>query len=273
LKNRFIAAWLAAAVATAAGCNGLGNTISGSLGGSGNARLIIASPKTTQTGIALQADHGTINSGLSASAAIGTYAKVNAGNVSFDINTGAGTSDLVPAINVNIAASTNYSIVLEGEPGLSDYMAVSFADTNALNNSQTVRFKVNNAAPNLATPVDVYVWLSSQAMPTTPTVPALPLNQDSGSEVNAPGNAYIPTLGSGTILPSGTYNIAIVPQGTIPNGTSDLFDGSTGLNVNISYSFTIEDMNSTQNNIGVLLSVDEPFQTQNQLRITKHSVK
>ena len=273
MKNRFIAAWLAAAVATAAGCNGLGNTIAGSLGGSGTARLIVAAPQTTQTGIALQADHGTINSGLSASTPIGTYAKVNAGNVTFDINTGSGTSDLVPAINVNISASTNYSVVLEGEPGLSDYMAVGFADTNALNNANTVRFKVNNAAPNLATPVDVYVWPSAQSMPATPTVPALPLNQDSGSEQNAPGNAYIPTLGSATTLPSGTYDLAIVPQGTIPNGSTDLFDGSTGLNVNISYSFTIEDINSTQNNIGVLLSIDEPIQTQNQLRITKHSVR
>jgi len=273
LKNRFIAAWLAAAVATAAGCNGVGNAISGTFGGSGNARLIIASPKTTQTGIALQADHGTINSGLSASTPIGTYAKVNAGDVSFDVNTGAGTSDIVPAINVNIAASTNYSVVVEGEPGLTDYMAVSFADTNALNNANTVRFKVNNAAPNLATPVDVYIWPAAQAMPTTPTVPALPLNQDSGSEQNPPGNAYIPTQGSSTTLPTGTYNVAIVPQGTIPNGTSDLFDGSTGLNVNTSYSFTIEDNNSTQNNIGVLLSIDEPIQTQNQLKITKQPVK
>ena len=110
-------------------------------------------------------------------------------------------------------------------------------------------------------------------MPTTPTVPALPLNQDSGSEQNATGNAYIPTLGSSTTLPTGTYNIAIVPQGSVPNGTSDLFDGSTSLTVNNSYSFTIEDVNSTQNNIGVLLSIDEPFQTQNQLKIGKHAVK
>lgn len=273
MKNRFIGAWLAAAVATAAGCNGLGNTISGSLGGSGNARLIIASPKTTQTGIALQADQGTINSGLSAATPIGTYAKVNAGNVSFDINTGAGTSDIVPAINQNISASTNYSVVLEGEPGLTDYKAVAFADTNALNNPNTVRFKVNNAAPNLATPVDVYIWQSGTAMPPTPTVAALPLNDDSGSEPTPPGNAYIPTLGSSTTLPTGNYNIAIVPQGTVPNGSSDLFDGSTSLTTNISYSFTIEDMNSTQNNIGVLLSIDEPIQTQNQARISKRPVR
>ena len=273
MKYRFNAALLAAAVATAAGCNGLGNTISGSFGGSGTARLIIASPRTTQTGIALLADRGTINSGLSAATPIGTYAKVNAGNVSFDINTGSGTSDLVPAINADISSSTNYSIVLEGEPGLPDYMAVSFADTNALNNPNTVRFKVNNAAPNLATPVDVYVWPSSQAMPTIPTVPALPLNKDSGSEPTPPGNAYIPTLGSSQTLPAGTYDLAIVPQGTIPNGTSDLFDGSTQLSLNVSYSFTIEDMNATQNNIGVLLSIDEPIQTQNQAKVAKHAVR
>lgn len=152
-------------------------------------------------------------------------------------------------------------------------MAVAFADTNALNNPNTVRFKVDNAAPNLATPVDVYVWPSSQAMPTTPTVPALPLNEDSGSEPTPPGDAYIPTLGSSTTLPAGTYDVAIVPQGTIPNGSSDLFDGSTQLSTNVSYSFVIEDRNSTQNDIGVLLSIDEPIQTQNQARIDRHAVR
>lgn len=273
MKNRFIAAWLAAAVATAAGCNGLGNTISGTFGGSGDARLIVASPTTTQTGIALLADQGTINSGLSARTPIGTYAKVNAGNVSFDINTGSGTSDLVPAINVDVASSTDYSVVLEGEPGGTDYMALSFADANALNNPNTVRFKVNNAAPNLATPIDVYIWLASQSMPPTATVPALPLNKDSGSEPTPPGDPYIPTLGSSTTLPAGTYDIAIVPQGSVPNGRSDLFDGSTPLNTNVSYSFTVEDMNATQNNIGVLVSIDQPVQTQNQVRIAKHAVR
>ena len=257
----------------AAGCGGLTNAISGAFGGSGKARLIVASPTTTQTNITLLADHGIINSGLSASTRIGPYAKVTAGNVSFDINTGAGTSDIVPAINVNIASSTNYSVVLEGEPAGLDYQAVSFQDTNALPNPATVRFKVNNAAPNLATPIDVYVWPSALGMPSSPTVPGLGLNQDSGSSATHPGNAYIPQQGSQTVLPAGTYSIAIVPQGGVPNGTSDLFDGtSSTLSLNTSYSFTIEDMNSTQNNIGVILSIDEPFQSGNQTSIIRHAV-
>ena len=262
-----------AAATLLSGCGGLNNAVSGAFGGNGFARLIDASPQTPQTNITLQADHGTINSGLGGGTRVGPYAKVTAGNVSFDINTGAGTSDLVPAINVNVAASTNYSIVLEGEPGLSDYMAVAFQDTNALNSAATVRFKVNNAAPNLATPVDVYIWNSTTGMPGTPTVPNLPLNQDSGSAASHPGNAYIPTQGSTTTLPSGTYNIAIVPTGSIPNGSSDLFDGSASLNTNTSYSFTIFDRSANQNDIGVILSVDEPFTSSNQSLVTRHTIR
>ena len=275
MNNRFIAGWLAAGavITTAAGCNGLGNTLAGSLGGSGVARLIVASPTTTQTNINLEADHGTINSGLSATTRIGPYAKVNAGNVSFDVNTGVGTTDLVPAINVNVAASTNYSVVLEGEPGGADYQAVAFADTNALNSASTVRVKVNNAAPNLATPVDVYIWPSAQPTPTVPTVPDLPLNQDSGSENTPPGNAYIPQLGSSTTWPAGQYAVEVVPAGTPPNGTSDLFDGTATLSVNVSYSFTIEDIDATQNHIGIILSIDEPFQSQNQQIVVGHPVR
>ena len=268
---RSITVWLAAAMLLS-GCGGLNNAVSAAFGGTGFARLIDASPATTQSNITLMADHGIINSGLGGAARIGPYAKVSAGNVSFDINTGAGTSDIVPAINVNIAASTNYSIVLEGEPGLPDYMAVAFQDTNALNNPATVRFKVNNAAPNLATPVDVYIWNSTNGIPGTPTVPNLPLNQDSGSSASHPGNAYIPTQGSSTTLPAGTYDVAIVPTGSLPNGSSDLFDGSAALNTNVSYSFTIFDRSSTQNDIGVLLSIDEPFQTSNQSLIAKHPI-
>ena len=255
------------------GCGGLNNAVSSAFGGSGFARLIDASPATTQSNITLMADHGIINSGLGNGTRIGPYAKVSAGNVSFDINTGTGTSDLVPAINVNVAASTNYSIVLEGEPGLSDYQAVAFQDTGALNSPATVRFKVNNAAPNLATPVDVYIWNSANGIPGTPTVAGLALNQDSGSSASHPGNAYIPTLGSTTTMPSGTYDIAIVPAGSLPNGSSDLFDGAAALSVNNSYSFTIFDRSSTQNDIGVILSVDEPFQSGNQSIIAHHSVR
>jgi len=273
LKHRFIISGLAAASLAAAGCNGVGNTIAGTFGGSGMARLIVAAPTTTQTNIALQADHGTIDSGLSTSTRIGTYAKVNAGNVTFDVNTGAGSGDLVPAINVNVAASTNYSVVLEGEQGHPDYMAFAFQDTNALNNAATVRFKVNNAAPNLATPVDVYIWLAGQGIPGTPTVPGLALNQDSGSAASHPGNAYIPQQGTTTTLPTGTYDIAIAPAGSVPNGVSDLFDGSTALSVNTSYSLTIEDQSGTQNDIGVIKSIDEPFQSTNQSVIVRQAVR
>ncbi len=269
---RSITIWCAAAAVLASGCGGLNNAVSAAFGGKGFARLIDASPTTTQSNITLLADHGIINSGLGNGTRTGPYARVNSGNVSFDINTGTNTSDLVPAINVNISPSTNYSIVLEGEPGLPDYMAVAFADTNALNNPATVRFKVNNAAPNLATPVDVYIWNSSTGIPSTPTVPNLALNQDSGTSPSHPGNAYIPVLGSATTLPTGTYDIAIVPAGSLPNGTSDLFDGSAALSTNNSYSFTIFDRSSTQNDIGVLLSIDEPFQSGNQALVAHHPV-
>jgi hypothetical protein len=273
LKIRSITAGLACTALLAAGCGGLSNTITGVFGGSGKARLIVASPTTTQTNIALLADQGIINSGLSAGIRIGPYAKVTSGNVSFDINTGAGTSDIVPAINVSIVSSTNYSVVLEGEPGGLDYQAFALQDTNALPSTVTVRYKVNNAAPNLATPVDVYIWPSTGSLPSTPTVPSLGLNQDSGSAPSHPGNAYIPQSGSQTTLPAGTYSVAIVPEGGVPNGSSDLFDGtSSSLSLNTSYSFTIDDMDGTQNNIGVILSIDEPFQSGNQLSITRHSV-
>jgi len=257
--------WLSAAAALAlTGCSNLSNVIGGLGGGKGNARLVVASLTTPQTNISLTADGGTINSGLSATTPIGTYAQVGAGQETFAINTGAGTGNLVPPINVSVAASTNYSIVLEGEPGSADYMAFGFQDTNALNNAATVRFKVNNAAPNLASAVDVYVWLSTNAIPSTPTVANLGLNQDSGSVAGAPGNAYIPQQGSSTILPAGVYDVAIVPAGTVPNGSTDLFDGSTSFALNTSYSLTLADINATQNNIDVLVSIDEPFQTQNQ---------
>jgi hypothetical protein len=203
---------------------------------------------------------------------IGPYTKVNAGNVAFDINTGAGTTDIVPAISVNVAGSTNYSIVLEGEPGSADYTAVSFQDTNALNNPATVRFKVDNAAPNLTTPVDVFVWQSGTAIPGVATVPALALNQDSGSVATHPGNSYIPQQGSSTTLPSGTYNIAVVPTGSAPNGSSDLFDGSVAMSVNNSYSLILEDASASQNSIRVLQAIDEPFQTSNQTSISRHRI-
>ena len=254
------------------GCSSIANKING-LGQSGNARLIDASPATSQTGIALEADGGLINTGISSATPIGVYSNVGATTIKFDVNTGTGTSDLVPAINVSIVPSTNYSVILEGEPGSPNYIAFGFQDTNALNNASTVRFKVNNAAPNLITPVDVYVWLSGTSIPTTPTVPGLGLNQDSGSSATHPGNAYIPQQGSSTVLPAGTYDIAVVLAGTAPNGSTDLFDGSTPLALNTSYSLTIEDIDGTANHIGVIASIDEPFQGSNQTSILRRPIR
>jgi hypothetical protein len=268
---RSTAGLLLAAGLALSGCSSIANRITG-FGQNGFARLIDASPTTTATGIALEADGGTINSGLSAATPIGVYSKVGATSIKFDVNTGSGTADLVPAINVNIAPSTNYSVVLEGEPGAPDYIAFGFQDTNALNNAATVRFKVNHAAPNVAGPIDVYVWLSTTSIPVTPTVPSMSLNQDSGSSPSAPGNAYIPQQGSSTTLPAGLYDIAIVPAGTVPNGSTDMFDGSTSFVLNTSYSLTIEDIDATINHIGVVASIDEPFQTSNQASVARHAL-
>jgi hypothetical protein len=268
---RSTAGLLLAAGLALSGCSSIANRIAG-FGQSGLARLIDASPTTTATGIALEADGGVINSGLSAATPIGVYSKVGATSIKFDVNTGSGTADLVPSINVSIAPSTNYSVVLEGEPGALDYIAFGFQDTNALNNAATVRFKVNHAAPNVAGPIDVYVWLSTTSIPVTPTVPSMSLNQDSGSSPSAPGNAYIPQQGSSTTLPAGLYDIAIVPAGTVPNGTTDMFDGSTSFVLNTSYSLTIEDIDATINHIGVVASIDEPFQTSNQTSVARHAL-
>lgn len=268
---RSSAGLLLAAGLALSGCSGIANSIVG-LGQSGFARLIDASPTTAATSVALEADGGVINSGLSSTTPIGVYSKVGATLIKFDVNTGAGTADLVPAIHVNVVPSTNYTIVLEGEPGSANYIAFGFQDTNALNNASTVRFKVNHAAPNLTTPIDVYVWLSSTAIPGTPTVPNLSLNQDSGSSASAPGNAYIPQQGSNTTLPAGLYQIAIVPAGTVPNGSTDLFDGTTSFVLNTSYSLTIEDLDGVANHIGVLTSIDEPFQGANQASVARHAL-
>ncbi|HEY7980920.1 MAG TPA: hypothetical protein VID19_05505 [Candidatus Eremiobacteraceae bacterium] len=266
---RSSAGLLLAAGLALSGCSSVANRIAG-FGQHGFARLIVASPTTVTTGIALEADGGVINSGLSTTTPIGVYSNVGATSIKFDVNTGAGTQDLVPAINVSVAPSTNYSIVLEGEPGASNYIAFGFQDTNALNNAATVRFKVNHAAPNVVGPIDVYVWLSTTSIPGTPTVPGMLLNQDSGSVANAPGNAYIPQQGSNSTLPAGIYQIAIVPAGTVPNGSSDMFDGSTSFVLNTSYSLTIQDVDATPNHINVLTSIDEPFQGSNQTAVARH---
>jgi len=257
---------------TLSGCSSVANRIGG-LGQNGEARLIDASPASSQASIALEADGGVINSGLSLTTPIGVYSTVGATSIKFDVTTGAGTADLVPPVHVSVAPSTNYSIVLEGEPNSSDYIAFGFQDTNALPNSATVRFKVNNAAPNLATPVDVYVWLSSTTIPGTPTVPGLGLNQDSGSSATKPGDAYIPQQGSSTTMPAGTYEIAVVAAGGVANGTTDLFDGPATLSLATTYSFTIEDLDATSNHIGVLTSIDEPFQGSNQSSVIRRPLR
>jgi hypothetical protein len=148
-------------------------------------------------------------------------------------------------------------------------------DTNPNNSATTVRYKVNNVAPNLATPVDVYVWPNGTAIPGAPTITALGLDQDTGSMTNPVGNAYIPMSGSATVMPAGLYDIAIVLTGTVANGTTDLFDTTTpALALNNSYSMTIADVTGTQNDIGLILAIDEPLQSSNQskprLLLSKH---
>jgi hypothetical protein len=262
-SSLFVAA-VAASVALA-GCNGANNAISGAFGGSGDARAIDASGSTNDTNLSLTADNTQINTGLNATTPVGVYSKVSAGNISFGMNDGAGTASVTSGISVSVAPSTNYSIVLEGEPGAPDFILFGFADTNALPSANTVRFKVNDAAPNMPTNADVYFWPTGNGIPSSPIVSNIGLNQDTGSMPDAPGNAYIPATGSSQTIAAGTYNVAIVPTGTVANGSTDLFDGTTPmLNLNTSYSFTIGDNSATQNDIGVILATDEPFTNSNQ---------
>jgi hypothetical protein len=258
---------------SAAACNGsgVGNSISGALGSSGEARLVDASPATSQT-LSMTADNATIDSNVSAGAPVAPYAKVGAGSINF----------AVPPTSVtdtsSVAASTNYSLMLEGEPGLGDYQLFGFADNNALPHSNTVRFKINNAAPDIATAVDVYVWLSTDTIPGTPTVADMSLNQDTGSVPNNPGDSYIPrSTDNTTVLPTGTYDIAVVQTGAVPNGTSDLFDGSVALTVGNSYSLTLQDgPGGATNSVGVIAAIDEPLQTANQANmfaVGRHSLR
>ncbi|HXW77347.1 MAG TPA: hypothetical protein VEJ20_08060 [Candidatus Eremiobacteraceae bacterium] len=265
---------IAAAVVLLAGCNGnsVGNTITGTFGQSGMARMIDSSPSTTQT-LSLTADGGTIDTGVTGSQPFAPYAKVTAGSITF---AAPPTSESETS---SIAASTNYSVVLEGESGLVDYKLFGFADTNATPRSTTVRLKIDNAAPDLSTAVDVYVWVSTNSIPNVPFVADLALNQDTGSVNNAPGNAYVPpSSDTTTVFPTGTYDIAIVQTGSVPNGTTDLFDGSVSLSIGNDYSLVIEDSASgAVNDIGVIGGVDEPLQTSNQsslmLSVSRHPVR
>jgi hypothetical protein len=221
--------------------------------GSSLARLIDASPNTSQT-LALTANGSQIDSGITAASPTAPYAKVAVGSVRFAAPPTSTSS------TVTIAPATDYTLALEGEPSSADYGLFPFVDKNPQASATTVRFKVNNAAPDLSTAVDVYVWLSTGAIPATPTVADLPLNQDSGSIAGAPGDSYIPmSSDTTTVLPTGTYDVAVVHTGSTPNGSSDLFDGSAALSVGNSYSITIADAASgAANAIEAIGSVDQP---------------
>lgn len=255
--NRFrLAGLLAAAILSAAACSSgsVGNALSGLSGGTGNARLINASPNTAGP-LALVVANATINSGITTATPVGTYASVKAGTQSFLISPTA-----VPAQSKSIAASTFYTVALVGEPGSPDYGEDIFQDTNSLQNSATVRYKVNDAAPAPGS-IDVYVFQGT-TMPATPTVAGLTAGTDSGSIPNPPGNSYIPAQGSNVVLPSGTYNIVVTPAG-VPSTT--LFSGSAALSTGFSYSFTIEDATGgTPSSAQVILAIDQPMQTSNQ---------
>lgn len=246
------------------GCSGTNNIISGSTGAKGYVRLVDASPLTT-TPLGLQASSTTINSNVTASTPIGPYAAVGAGNQQFSL----------PGITINnnpfihsIASATNYTVVAEGEPGAANYRTFIFQDTNPAAATNSVRFKVDNAAPNLTTAVDVYVKSTVNPALSIPTIAGLALNNDSGSYPGAPGNSYLPPQPvSATPYPAGTYTLDIVPTGVAPTGTSaDLFFATTTttLNTGTSYSFIIYDLSATPNSIGVLLAQDSPQVQSNQ---------
>ncbi|MBC5826183.1 MAG: hypothetical protein GIW99_00590 [Candidatus Eremiobacteraeota bacterium] len=247
------------------GCSGANNIVSGSTGAKGFARLIDASPLTT-TPLGLQASSTTINSNITSSTPIGPYATVGAGNQQFS----------VPGLTINnnpfkhsISSATNYTVVVEGEPGATNYQTFIFQDTNPSASPASVRFKVDNAAPNLTTAVDVYVHATANPALGIPTIAGLALNNDSGSYPGAPGNSYLPPQPVTTLntYPTSTYALDIVPAGTTPTGTSaDLFFGTTTtlLTAGVSYSFVIYDKSATANSIGVLLAQDSPQVQSNQ---------
>jgi Domain of unknown function (DUF4397) len=244
---------LAGALVTLAACNGggLNNIVAA---GRAHVRLIDASPN--QPGpLSLVVASTVINSNITAATPIGVYADVGSGPQTFLIQPSS-----VPAVAKNVAASTFYTVALIGEPGQPNFGEVIFQDTNSLQSPSTVRYKVNDAAPAAGT-VDVYVYQGATLPP--PTVPGLTAGQDSGSIVNPPGNAYIPTLGSATLLPSGPYNITVTQAG---NASNVLFTGSATLNVGFSYSFTLEDTAAPTPAapLRVILAIDQPVQGTNQ---------
>jgi hypothetical protein len=247
-------ALLAALVVAGCTSSSVGNAISGATGGKGDLRAVDAAP-SEQGPLSLVVASTTINSGLSASVPVGTYALVGAGNQNVQIS-----PTNVPAVSKSFAASVFYTAALVGEPGQADFGVYIFQDTNATASPGTVRYKVNDAAPEPG-PIDVYVYQGA-TMPNLPTVPGLTIGNDSGSIANPPGNSYIPTLGSATILPTGVYEITVTPAG---KPTTTLFHGSATLTAGKSYSFTVEDVpGGSPSAARVILAVDQPAQTNNQ---------
>lgn len=255
IRKCIFAAASAATLLAVAGCtsNGINNIISGATGGKGQARAIDAAPSAPGP-LSMLVANTTVNSGLTASTPVGVYALVGAGNQNFQI-----TPTNIPASTQSIAASVFYSFAVAGEPGQPDFATYLFQDTNSSINPSTVRYKVNDAA---LAPGAIDVYFYQGTLPALPTVPGLTVGKDSGSIANAPGNAYIPTLGSSTIVPSGTYTITVTPAG---NPSTTLFTGSANLTVGNSYSFTIEDVPSGSASAAqVILAIDQPTQNANQ---------
>jgi hypothetical protein len=230
----------------------VGNTIAGAAGGKAEARLVDASPAEPGP-LSLLVASTSINSGITTATPVGVYETVGAGTQQFQISP---TS--VAPVSKSVAASTFYTVVLLGEPGQPDFGEDIFQDTNSIQSASSVRYKVNDAAP-LPGPIDVYVYQGG-SLPTTPSVTGLTVGNDSGSIANPPGNSYVPTMGSATILPSGVYNVTVTAAG---QPTTVLFTGSADLSVNHSYSLTIED-NASPSSANVILAVDQPAQATNQ---------
>jgi hypothetical protein len=254
LKKLWLLAPLAALAIAGCTSSSVGNAIAGATGGKGDLRAIDAAPSEPGP-LSLLVANTTINSGLSASVPVGTYALVGAGNQNVQISpTSVGT------VTKSFAASVFYTAALVGEPGLADFGLYIFEDTNANASAGTVRYKVNDAAPAPG-PIDVYVYQGA-TLPNLPTVPGLTVGNDSGSIPNPPGNSYIPTLGSATILATGVYNITVTPAG---KPATTLFTGSATLTAGKSYSFTVEDVpGGSPASARVILAVDQPAQSSNQ---------
>ncbi len=259
----------------AAGCggsNGLGNTIGGNFGAQGATRLIDASEQSGGP-FTLTADGIVINSGIDPGVQIGNYALVNAGTHNFSVQPGGQNT------NTSVAASTNYSEVLEGEPGSSNYQLFGFRDANPLLYSNLFRVKINDAAPDIRGPVDFYLWPVGSAVPFSPLVAGLTLNTDSGTVAGAPGDSYVPRstdpAPAAMFQVSGDFNLAVVPSGLRPNASTDLLEATGQLDVGSDYSFTLEDAAAGSfNSMDVLVSIDAPQIGGNQssLSVKRHKI-